>query len=57
MMEELANYQALSNQQAENQKKSFLNQQLKRAEDETIPVVFTEVEKESVQEWLVSLNN
>src|SRR5699024_4941141 len=55
MMEELANYQALSNQQAENQKQIlFLNQQLKRAEDETIPVVFTEVEKESVQEWLVS---
>src|SRR5699024_9820108 len=55
MMEELANYQALSNQQAENQKQIlFLNQQLKRADDETIPVVFTEVEKESVQEWLVS---
>ena len=55
MMEELANYQALSNQQVENQKQIlFLNQQLKRADDETIPVVFTEVEKESVQEWLVS---
>src|SRR5699024_3836143 len=55
MMEELANYQALSNQQAENLKQIlFINQQLKRAEDETIPVVFTEVEKESVQEWLVS---
>ncbi|SHE90747.1 Uncharacterized protein YhaN [Atopostipes suicloacalis DSM 15692] len=55
MMEQLGDYQFLSNQQTENQKQLLLlNRQLKREQNTTEPVVFTEVEKENVQEWLVS---